>query len=87
MIGVYTRPALYPVKSPERLTAELRAIFDGGGDRVQVCSLNDVLSDAATRDVFRRMFREDSAGAGASGAPGGGQNAEPVARPADNAVP
>lgn len=87
MIGVYTRPALYPFKSPERLTAELRAIFDGGGDRVQVCSLNDVLSDAATRDVFKRMFREDSAGTGASGATGGGRNAEPAARPADNAVP
>jgi hypothetical protein len=57
MIGVYTRPALFPVKSPERLTRELHAILDGKGERVQVCSLNDVLHDPATREVFRRLFR------------------------------
>lgn len=61
MIGVYTRPALYPVKSPERLTKELQAILAGQGDRVQVCSLNDVLSDPATREVFRPLFREGEA--------------------------
>jgi len=65
MIGVYTRPALYPVKSPERLTKELQAILDGQGDRVQVCSLNDVLKDPATRDVFRRLFRRGEAANGA----------------------
>jgi len=68
MIGVYTRPALYPVKSPERLTGELQAILDGGGDRVQVCSLNDVLKDPATREVFQRFFRRDAA-AGPTGEP------------------
>jgi len=57
MIGVYTRPALYPVKSPERLTKELQAILDGRGDRVQVCSLNDVLNDPPTRQVFQRLFQ------------------------------
>lgn len=61
MIGVYTRPALYPVKSPERLAKELQAILDGQGDRVQVCSLNDVLKDPATREVFRRLFRRGEA--------------------------
>lgn len=57
MIGVYTRPALYPVKSPERLAMELQAILAGQGDRVQVCSLNDVLRDPAARQVFQRLFR------------------------------
>ncbi len=57
MIGVYTRPELFPVKSPERLRKELEAIQAGQGDRVQVCSLNDVLRDPATREVFQRMFR------------------------------
>jgi hypothetical protein len=60
MIGVYNRPELYSVKSPERLAGELQAILDGGGDRVQVCSLNDVLKDPATREVFRRMFRQSN---------------------------
>lgn len=60
MIGVYTQPARFPVKSSDRLTKELEAILAGGGDRVQVCSLNDVLRDPATREVFRRMFRRES---------------------------
>jgi CelD/BcsL family acetyltransferase involved in cellulose biosynthesis len=69
MIGVYTRSALYPVKSPERLARELQAILDGQGDRVQVCSLNDVLKDPATREVFRRLFRRrESAGKAAADA-------------------
>lgn len=59
MIGVYTQPARFPMKSPDRLAQELQAILDGHGDRVQVCSLNDVLRDPGTRDVFRRMFRPD----------------------------
>lgn len=57
LVGVYNRPELYPVKDPDRLAQELDAILQGGGDRVQVCSLNDVLKDAATREVFRRFFR------------------------------
>jgi len=57
LVGVYNRPELYPVKGPERLAKELQAILDGGGDRVQVCSLNDVLKDAATRHVFKRFFK------------------------------
>jgi hypothetical protein len=64
MIGVYTRPELFPVKSPERLTGELQAILDGGGDRVQVCSLNDVLKDPATREVFRQVFRRGDSASG-----------------------
>jgi hypothetical protein len=56
MIGVYTRSAVFPVKSPDRLTRELQAILQGQGDRVQVCSLNDVLRDPATRQVFQRFF-------------------------------
>jgi len=67
MIGVYTQPQRYPVKSPERLTKELQAILDGQGDRLQVCSLNDVLKDPATRRVFRRLLRRsDSAGGAAT---------------------
>ena len=66
MIGVYTRPELFPLKSPERLTMELQAILDGGGDRVQVCSLNDVLKDPPTREVFRRMFRRGNSADGAT---------------------
>ncbi|MBM4081648.1 MAG: hypothetical protein FJ278_18235 [Planctomycetes bacterium] len=58
LIGVYNRPDAYPVKGPERLTLELQAILDGGGDRVQVCSLNDVLKDEATRAVFKRFFKK-----------------------------
>lgn len=58
LVGVYNRPELYPVKGRERLTMELQAILDGGGDRVQVCSLNDVLKDETTRDVFKRFFKK-----------------------------
>ncbi|MCX6901217.1 MAG: hypothetical protein NT105_21280 [Verrucomicrobia bacterium] len=58
LVGVYNRPEHYPVKGPERLAQELQAILDGGGDRVQVCSLNDVLKDQPTREVFKRFFKE-----------------------------
>lgn len=58
LVGVYNRPELFPVKGPERLAQELQAILDGGGDRVQVCSLNDVLKDPATREVFERFFKK-----------------------------
>jgi len=64
MVGFYARPGLYPVKSPERLTGELQAILAGQGDRVQVCSLNDVLNDPAARAVFQRFFRRDAAASG-----------------------
>ncbi|MCX6909055.1 MAG: hypothetical protein NTY01_13575 [Verrucomicrobia bacterium] len=49
---------LYPVKGPERLAQELQAILDDGGDRVQVCSLNDVLKDQSTREMFKRFFKK-----------------------------
>ncbi len=55
-IGVYCRPDLYPTKDAARLAGELEAIRSAGGDRVQVCSLDDVLKDDATRAVFRRFF-------------------------------
>ncbi len=58
LVGVYNRPELYPVKGPERLAQELQAILDGGGDRVQVCSFNDVLKDPPTREVFKRFFKK-----------------------------
>ena len=57
LVGVYNRPELYPVKGSDRLTQELQAILDGGGDRVQVCSFNDVLNDPPTREVFKRFFK------------------------------
>jgi hypothetical protein len=82
MIGVYTRPELYPVKSPERLTKELQAILDGQGDRVQVCSLNDVLNDPSTRQVFQRLFRRsDSAGRDTASEPAGQQKARSRGNP------
>ena len=58
LVGVYNRPELYSIKDPERLAQELQAILDGGGDRVQVCSFNDVLNDPPTREVFRRFFKK-----------------------------
>jgi hypothetical protein len=59
LVGVYNRSELYPVKGPERLAQELQGILDGGGDRVQVCSLNDVLKDPPTREVFKRFFKKN----------------------------
>jgi hypothetical protein len=58
LVGVYNRPDLYPVKGPDRLAQELQAILDGGGDRVQVCSFNDVLNDPPTLEVFKRFFKK-----------------------------
>jgi len=55
LIGVYVRPGQYPVKGPERIERELRAILDGGVRCLQVCSLNDVLNDPGTRQVFRKF--------------------------------
>ena len=55
LIGVYVRPGQYPVKGPERIERELRAILDGGVRCLQVCSLNDVLNDPGTREVFRKF--------------------------------
>lgn len=46
----------YPVKSGERLTAELQAILDGGCSRVHVCSLNEVLNTPEAAEVFRSFF-------------------------------
>jgi len=55
LIGIYNQPERYPVKGPERIERELRAILDGGVRRLHVCSLNDVLNDPPTREVFRRF--------------------------------
>jgi len=55
LIGIYVKPGKYPVKAPERIERELCAIWDGGVRCVQVCSLNDVLKDPATREVFRKF--------------------------------
>lgn len=44
------------MKSPERVAEELQAILDGGGDRVQVCSMNDVLGNEPYRAVFKKFF-------------------------------
>jgi hypothetical protein len=54
LIGVYVKPAKYPVKGPARLDMELRTMLQAGVQRVHVCSLNDVLDDADAREVFRR---------------------------------
>ncbi len=75
VIGVYTRPTLYPVKPPKRLAGELQAILNRQGDRVQVGSLNDVLNDPATREVFRQIVRPDQP---AGGAPASEPGIEPV---------
>ncbi len=56
LIGYFNSPANYPVKTKERLAAELQAILDGGCSRVQVCSLNDVLNTPEAAEVFRRFF-------------------------------
>ncbi len=53
LIGIYNQPERYPVKGPERVERELRAILAGGVRCLQVCSLNDVLNDPPTREVFR----------------------------------
>lgn len=87
MIGVYTRPNLYPVKSPERLTKELQAILAGGGDRVQVCSMNDVLKDPPTREVFQQLFGKDSARTKGKGNPEGKPKERGGASPQPNAPP
>lgn len=59
LIGIYAKPERYPVKSPERVRKELEAILAGGGDRVQVCSMNDVLKDEGIRKVFRDLFYKE----------------------------
>ena len=47
---------LPPNKNPERIAAELDAIFAGGCTHVQVCDLSYVLRDQPTREVFTRYF-------------------------------
>jgi len=56
LIGIYAQPDKYSMKSPERVEEELQAILDGGGDRVQVCSMNDVLRHEPYRAVFKKFF-------------------------------
>jgi hypothetical protein len=62
LIGIYNQPERYPVKRPERVERELRAILAGGVKCLQVCSLNDVLNDAPTREVFARYAPERPGG-------------------------
>ncbi len=66
LIGYFNSPGKYPVKSRERLIAEIQAILDGGCSRVHVCSCNAVLKTPAAADVFRSFFghpiRRDAAG-------------------------
>lgn len=57
LIGIYVRPGKYPVKGVERIEREVTAIRDSGVARLQVCSLNDVLNDPPTRELFRRFQR------------------------------
>jgi len=52
----------YPVKSAERLTAELQSILDGGCARIHLCYLNDVLETPEAAQVFRRFFGKPGAG-------------------------
>jgi hypothetical protein len=56
LLGYYNLPERYPVKSRERLTAELQAILDGGCRYIQVCSFNDVLKTPEAAEVFRKFF-------------------------------
>lgn len=55
LIGVYVRPEKHPAKGAERIERELNAIWEGGVRCVHVCSLNDVLDDPATREVFSKF--------------------------------
>ncbi len=57
LVGVYDKPEKYSAKSPQRIAEELKAILDGGGDRVQVCSLNDVVKNQEIAAVFKRFFK------------------------------
>ena len=57
LIGIHTdAKRMGPVKTPERIAAELQAILDGGCDKVQVCSMNSVLNDEKIAAVFKRFF-------------------------------
>ena len=59
MNGIFSRSKKHAAKSPERIRKELQAILDGGGDRVQVCSMNDVLKDENIKKVFKNFFRKN----------------------------
>ncbi len=54
MIGYYDQRAGFPLKTSERVEAELRAILEGGCHHVQVCGLNDVLKNPEVAAVFRK---------------------------------
>lgn len=54
MIGYYDQRAGFPLKTPERVEAELKAILEGGCRHVQVCGLNDVLKNPEIAAVFRK---------------------------------
>jgi hypothetical protein len=57
MMGFYNNPRLFPLKTPERVDAELHAILAGGCRRVMVCGLDDVLKTPAVADVFGRYAK------------------------------
>jgi hypothetical protein len=57
LIGIHDNPKQNgPVKTPDRIAAELQAILDGGCDKVQVCSMNAVLKNDPFAAVFKRFF-------------------------------
>jgi len=53
-IGYYDNPA-FPVKTPERVEAELRAILRGGATQLMMCGLNDLLKNDDVCDVFAKF--------------------------------
>jgi len=63
LIGYYSGPRnKHTTKSEKRLTAELRAILDGGCTRVHVCSFNHVLKTPEAAKVFRKFFGKPNGG-------------------------
>ena len=58
LLGYFNLPGRQPVKSPDRLAAELQAIFAGGCTRVHVCSFNDVINTPEAEAVFRQFFNQ-----------------------------
>ena len=58
LIGIYDRPGKKPTKTSERIQKELQAIVDGGGDRIHVCSMNDVLNSERVSRIFKKFFKD-----------------------------
>ena len=55
LLGFSNRP-LTSIKSPEQLEKEILSILDGGGDRIQICSLNDAINNKEVSALFKRYF-------------------------------